>query len=164
MLQFLSEERTITGVDYDEEKIETAQHGYLKSDRLNFYCADVTEFPMQKYDVIIISDVLHYLEMDEQERLVNRCFEALNAGGKLIIRDGNRDLKERHKGTRVTEFFSVRLLKFNKSRNTLNFISGTDLTRKAKENGLTVEMRDNSHYTSNVIFVISKPEPAHAEI
>jgi uncharacterized protein len=164
MLQFLSEERIITGVDYDEEKIETAQHGYLKSDRLNFYCADVTEFPMQKYDVIIISDVLHYLGTDEQENLVNRCFTALNAGGKLIIRDGNRDLRERHKGTRITEFFSVRLLKFNKSTNRLNFISGTDLTRRAKEHGLMVEVQDDSRYTSNVIFVISKPEPVHAEI
>jgi uncharacterized protein len=164
MLQFLSDERTITGVDYDEEKIETAQHGYLRSERLNFYCADVTEFHMQKYDVIIVSDVLHYLETEEQERLLSRCFAALNAGGKLIIRDGNRDLRERHKGTRATEFFSVRLLKFNKSRNELNFISGTDLTIRAKEHGLTVEILDESRYTSNVMFVISKPQEVHAEV
>jgi uncharacterized protein len=164
MLQFLSEERIITAVDYDEEKIETAQNGYLKSDRLNFYHADVTRFPLQTYDVIIISDVLHYLETSQQEVLISRCFAALNPGGKLIIRDGNRDLHERHQGTKLTEFFSVKLLKFNKSTNELNFISGRELTEKAREHGLTVEIQDETHYTSNVIFVISKPETVHAEV
>jgi uncharacterized protein len=164
MLQFLSEGRVITGVDYDEDKIETAQHGYLKSGRLNFYHGDVTKFPLGGYDVIVISDVLHYLGFEAQDDLVERCFQALSPGGKLIIRDGNRDLQERHKGTRITEFFSVRLLKFNKSRNDLNFISGKELTRKAKEHGLAVEIQDEARYTSNVIFVISKPETVHAEV
>src|SRR6187551_278988 len=66
MLQMMSNERTITGVDYDEEKIATANHAYLKTDRLQFFCADVTTFPLTKYDVIIISDVLHYLKSEAQ--------------------------------------------------------------------------------------------------
>jgi uncharacterized protein len=164
MLQFLSKDRIITAVDYDEEKIQTAQNGYLKSERLNFYHADVTQFSLATYDVIIISDVLHYLSTSQQEDLISRCFSALNPGGKLIIRDGNRDLQERHKGTKLTEFFSVKLLKFNKSTNDLNFISGKELTEKAREHGLTVEIQDETRYTSNVIFVISKPETVHAEV
>lgn len=164
MLQFLSEERTITGVDYDQEKIEVAQNGYLRTDRLKFYYGDVTQFPLGKHDVIIISDVLHYLAIHEQEDLINRCFLALKPGGRVIIRDGNRDLQERHKGTKATEFFSVKLFKFNKSRNELNFISGRELTEKAKQHGLSVEIRDETRYTSNVIFVISKPETVHAEV
>ena len=164
MLQFLSNGRVITGVDYDEEKIETAQNGYLRSERLNFICSDVTQFPLTQYDVIIIADVLHYLASDEQDRLITRCFGALNPGGRLIIRDGNKDLEQRHKGTKATEFFSVKLLGFNKSRNDLNFISGSELTEKAHRHGLTVEVQDDSRFTSNVIFVISKPEGIHAEV
>jgi uncharacterized protein len=164
MLQFLSEERIITGVDYDEEKIETAQNGYLKSSRLNFYCGDVTQYPLEKYDVIIMSDVLHYLNSVEQEDLISRCFGALNKGGKMIIRDGNRDLQERHKGTQLTELFSVKLLRFNKSRNELNFISGTALKELAHRHGLLVQIQDETKYTSNVIFVISKQEEVHAAV
>lgn len=101
---------------------------------------------------------------DEQDDLINRCFRALNPGGKLIIRDGNRDLQERHEGTKLTELFSVKLLKFNKSRNELNFISGKTLTQMAERHGLGIEILDNSRFTSNVIFVISKPEVVHAAV
>ncbi len=156
MLQFLSDQRIITGVDYDEEKIDVAKHGFLKSDRLNFYCADVTRFPLEKYDGIVISDVLHYLSHEAQETLLQRTMDALKPGGVLLVREGNTDLKARHKGTRLTEFFSVKLLKFNKSINALNFLSGETIKRIAIQNGLSMEIDDDAKYTSNVIFVIRK--------
>jgi hypothetical protein len=102
--------------------------------------------------------VLHYLETSAQEALLTRCFEALNPGGKLIVRDGNADLKERHKGTKLTEFFSVKLLKFNKSVNALNFVSGQNLTSLAQKHGLKVVQQDDAKFTSNVIFVFEKIE------
>jgi 2-polyprenyl-3-methyl-5-hydroxy-6-metoxy-1,4-benzoquinol methylase len=80
MLQLMSEERTITGVDYDEDKIATASNGYLKTDRLRFFCGDATTFPVEGYDVIIISDVLHYLTTAAQDALLVKCFLALNPG------------------------------------------------------------------------------------
>jgi uncharacterized protein len=164
MLRLLSKDRTVTGVDYDEQKIETAKHGYLKDEGIEFVCADVTSYPLGSYDAIIISDVLHYLSTEEQDELLTRCFAALNSGGTLIIRDGNRDLQERHRGTKATEFFSVKLLKFNKSRNDLNFISGGALTAMAESHGLSVKVLDETRYTSNVIFVITKPTEVHATV
>jgi 2-polyprenyl-3-methyl-5-hydroxy-6-metoxy-1,4-benzoquinol methylase len=156
MLQFLSSGRTITGVDYDEEKIQVASHGYLKSDRLNFITADVTKFPLQKYDGIVISDVLHYLTYDAQESLLSRAIDALNEGGTLLIREGNTELKNRHRGTELTEFSSVKVLRFNKSVTSLNFLSGESIKRIAISKGLTVEVGDDAKYTSNVIFVLRK--------
>jgi uncharacterized protein len=164
MLQFLSEERVITGVDYDEAKIETAQHGYLRSNRLNFVHGDVMTIPMDRYDAIIIADVLHYLTAEEQDVLVERCISHLNPGGRLIIRDGNRDLQERHKGTWLTEFFSVKLFGFNKSRNKLNFISGEHLKALVNRRGLTFSVQDETRFTSNVIFVIGKPLSVHESV
>jgi 1-acyl-sn-glycerol-3-phosphate acyltransferase len=154
MLQLLSADRIVSGVDYDEQKIETANHGYLKTEKLQFFCADVTQFPLEKYDAIILSDVLHYLKATDQELLLKRCFGALNAGGKLIIREGNADMKERHKGTQLTEFFSVKLLKFNKSVNPLNFVSGENIKALAMNNGMRVTILDDAKFTSNVIFVV----------
>ncbi len=162
MLQFLSEERTITGVDYDDDKIEVARHGYLRSPRLSFYAADVMTFPLKPYDAIIISDVLHYLAPKAQEQLLVRCFKALTPGGRLIVRDGDADLQERQKGTALTEFFSVKLLGFNKSTQDLSFVSGTALRRLVEAHGLTVTVLDQTKFTSNVIFVIDKPATAVA--
>jgi chemotaxis methyl-accepting protein methylase len=156
MLQFLSDDRVITGVDYDEQKIATANNGYLKSERLQFFHGDATTFPVEGYDVIIISDVLHYLTVAAQDALLTKCFRALNAGGMLILRDGNADLQERHKGTKLTEFFSIKVLGFNKSQNELNFISGKKIRHLAGEYGMKVEEVDDTKYTSNVIFVIRK--------
>lgn len=156
MLQFLSNERTIIGVDYDEDKIDTANHGYLRSDRLRFHYADVTQFHLEKYDAIIISDVLHYLKPDDQELLLKRVFKALNTGGKLMIREGNCDLKRRHRGTQLTEFFSVKLLKFNKSLNPMYFVSGESIKKIAASYGMGVEILDDAKFTSNVIFVVQK--------
>ncbi len=156
MLQFLSDKRLITGVDYDEDKIETARHGYLKTERLQFYHADVTEFQLQQYDTIIISDVLHYLNAGAQDNLLRNCMEALLPGGRMIVRDGNADLTERHQGTRLTEFFSVKILKFNKSVNALNFVSGNRIRETAAAMGFAVETIDDAKFTSNVIFVVRK--------
>ena len=138
------------------KKIEVAKHGYLRTDRLQFFCADVTRFPLGTYDGIVISDVLHYLPYDAQEKLLERTMDALNPGGVLLVREGNADLKERHKGTQLTEFFSVKVLKFNKSVNTLNFLSGETIKRIATGKGLTVQIDDDAKYTSNVIFVVRK--------
>jgi 1-acyl-sn-glycerol-3-phosphate acyltransferase len=156
MLYFLSSGRKITGVDYDEEKIDTATHNYLRTERIEFRCGDVTQFQFAKYDGIVISDVLHYLTPGDQEKLLVRCFDALNPGGVLMVREGNSDLKERHWGTRLTEFFSVHLLRFNKSTHALSFVSGEGLKRLSTRHGLDIAVVDDAKFTSNVTFVISK--------
>lgn len=155
MLQFLSAERTITGVDYDEEKIAVAHNGYLRSPALKFFHSDVRSFTLERYDVIILSDVLHYLRSADQFDLLLKCFHALNPGGKIILRDGDADLEQRHKATRLSEFFSVRLLKFNKSQNDLKYISGTALEKFAELHGYEMRRIDQGGRTSNVIFVLS---------
>jgi 1-acyl-sn-glycerol-3-phosphate acyltransferase len=156
MLQFRSPEQTIVGVDYDEEKIEIARHGYLRSARLQFHQANIMQFPLDTYSGIVLSDVLHYLEPTEQEDLLNRCCAALLPGGVLIIRDGNTDLKERHKGTELTEFFSIKVLKFNKSTHPLNFLSGKRIREFVALQDMTVEIEEDSRLTSNIFMIFRK--------
>lgn len=157
MLQFLSDERMITGVDYDPEKIDTAQYGFRRSNRLNFVCHDITTYPLEKYDVILMNDVLHYLPEEKQILMLRKTFAALHPGGRVIIREGNAELKDKHWGTQLSEFFSVTVLGFNKSVNALQFLSGETIQQEAKHHGLHVSIQDDTKYTSNVIFVISEP-------
>lgn len=155
-LQYMSGQRTITGVDYDTDKIETANHGYTKSERLSFVYADITTYSINPVDVIILNDVLHYLPEAQQEQVVQNCFAAVNVGGKVIIRDGNRDEQKRHFGTKLTEFFSVKLLRFNKANHALSFLSGKRLLELAKPYNLQVEVLDENQFTSNTVFIFEK--------
>jgi 1-acyl-sn-glycerol-3-phosphate acyltransferase len=155
MLHFLSPERQITGVDYDEEKIATAQHCYLRNESVQFEAADITQYQLEHQDAFVLLDVLHYLPSAAQERLLQQCIRKLNPGGVIIVRDGDADLGKRHEGTKLTELFSTRLLGFNKTGNgPLSFFSSSTLRSIAERNGATVEQIDNTKYTSNVIFII----------
>ena len=156
MLHFVSSSRTITGIDYDDEKIETASHCYLKNDKINFYAADALNFKFENYDTIILADMLHYLQPGDQKLLIEKCFAHANAGGIIIIRDGNKDLTSRHKGTKLTEFFSTKIIGFNKtSGGELSFLSGDFIRQMAAANGFDCKEIDNTKYTSNIVFVLT---------
>ena len=157
MLHFLSDKRHITGIDFDEDKIATANHCYQKTGSLNFICADIGHYTFSEHDAFIISDVLHYLQPDEQEALLEKCIRNLADNGMIIVRDGDTELEKRHKGTELTEFFSTKAIGFNKkSGKPLSFFSSTRIREIAGKYGATIEQMDNTHYTSNVIFVIKK--------
>jgi 1-acyl-sn-glycerol-3-phosphate acyltransferase len=174
MLHWASEERKFTGVDYDEDKIETAQHNYKRvkkvpkkdgaqeqateaENKIRFEQADLSTYTLQACDGIIISDVLHYLLPEQQQALLDKCYTALNAAGTLIIRDGVEELTERHKGTKRTEVLSTRIFNFNKTRNELHFISRSFIEQWSKQKGMQVTVIDNTKKTSNLIFVLKKP-------
>ena len=157
MLAFTSEQRNITGVDYDEEKIETANHCFSKTARINFMHADVLNFNFEKYDAVILADMLHYLQPDEQKGMIEKCILNLNPGGTLIIRDGDKDVESLHKRTRFTEFLSTKILNFNKTKeNGLSFLSGKMIRAIAAEKNMNCREIADSKLTSNTIFILRK--------
>jgi 2-polyprenyl-3-methyl-5-hydroxy-6-metoxy-1,4-benzoquinol methylase len=157
MLSLTSPEREITGIDYDEEKIEIAANGVLRTPKLNFFHSDVLEYAYEKSDVFIISDVLHYLKEERQAVLIRKCLDNLNEGGTLIIRDGNSELEERHKGTKLTEFFSTKVVGFNKvTIDKLCFTSKEKILSIVSGYPVSVEILDTTQFTSNIIFIIRR--------
>lgn len=156
MLHFSSAERNITGIDYDEEKITVANHCFSKDERINFAHADVTNFSFGRYDGIVIADMLHYLQDDQQKLVINKCIQNLSKGGTLVIRDGDKDRAEKHKGTKLTELFSTRLFGFNKTTDAgLSFLSASTIHEIAKANNMLCREIDETKYTSNIVFVIT---------
>jgi predicted RND superfamily exporter protein/2-polyprenyl-3-methyl-5-hydroxy-6-metoxy-1,4-benzoquinol methylase len=157
MLNIISPEREIIGIDYDEEKIEIAKNGVLLNSNTKFFYSDVLEFQYEKSDTFIINDVLHYLREEDQTRLIRKCLDNLNESGILIIREGNSEMENKHKGTRLTEFFSTKLIGFNKvTIDKLCFTSKEKILSVVAEYPVSVEIMDNTQYTSNIIFVIRK--------
>ena len=157
MLQFAATEREITGIDYDEEKIETANHSFSKNDKINFVHTDITKFNFEKYDGIVLADMLHYLQPAEQKQTIENCMNSLNENGILIIRDGNSEMAEKHKGTKMTEFFSTKFFAFNKTTEKgLSFLSASFVREIANAHKMECNVIDETKYTSNIIFVIKK--------
>jgi 1-acyl-sn-glycerol-3-phosphate acyltransferase len=157
-LGLLSSGRNVFGVDYDEEKIDTAACCAAKPENVSFAHADITEFEFSPKDVFIFSDVLHYLESAQQWRVLENCMSKVKPGGFIIIRDGNADLEKEHKKTKLTEFFSTHI-GFNKTKDMqLHFLSASELTGFAEAHHATVEILDEGSFTSNMIFKITKIE------
>ncbi|MGN6214714.1 1-acyl-sn-glycerol-3-phosphate acyltransferase [Parafilimonas sp.] len=164
-LYFASEHRVITGIDYDEEKIAVANTCFSKDDNINFIAADASKFSFEKYDAIIMSDVLHYLDETAQRKLIKNCCDSLNDDGMLLIRDANTDLKSRHFYTKLSEFFSTKFIGFNKtSGNSLNFFSEQLVKETAALNNMSCVNIENSKYTSNVMYVLKRNVPASKNI
>ncbi|MBN1157758.1 MAG: 1-acyl-sn-glycerol-3-phosphate acyltransferase [Bacteroidales bacterium] len=154
MLSFVSDKRMILGIDYDEDKIGLAGNCISRHDRIQFVAADAVHYPLPGSDVYILSDVLHYIPEEQQEKLLVKCFENLNPGGMIMIRDADKDLRKRHLVTRYTEFFSTRF-RFNKTRdNRLYFISGKKILALAEQFNMKAEVIDNTRLTSNLIYIL----------
>lgn len=159
MLMLTGENRKLTGVDYDRGKIIVAQNGYLRNKRIDFRHADVSEYPIAQQDGILLGDVLHYLSPGKQKILLQSCMQNLNTGGVLIIREGICELQERHKKTRLSEFLSTRVLKFNQTQDAtkqLWFTSSEAIRIQAESNGLQFEIVDQGRKSSNVFMVIKQ--------
>lgn len=165
MLYWASQnKRRITGVDYDAQKIATAAHCFGMTDDLQFIHADIEQFQFDRYNAITLLDVLHYLTPQQQERVLVKSIGSLLPGGILMVRDGDADLKAKHKGTKLTELFSTKIFSFNKSVNQLRYLSGKMIETLAMEHNLSLERIDNTKFTSNVVWVLRKKEERNKDV
>ncbi|MBP9153245.1 MAG: 1-acyl-sn-glycerol-3-phosphate acyltransferase, partial [Flavobacteriales bacterium] len=155
LLAMQSFDRNVIGLDYDDEKIQVAAHSHYLAGNLEFAQADLTKFNPEAADCFIIKDVLHYFPATEQEALLKRCGEKLNAGGTIIIRDGIEDEKQKHGITKMTEIFSTKVFGFNKAEHQLEFLPEERVLSFAQEFNLSVERLEN-RASSNVTFVLRK--------
>ena len=157
MLSLLSEDREILGIDYDEDKIALAQHGWLRNEHLQFRHGNALEYPLPESDVFILNDMLHYMSYEHQRTLLLKCADRLRSQGMIIIRDGNSANASKHRLTRFTELLSTRIFNFNRTAGELHFTTETQLREIAVTCGMNVEIIPNDKYTSNTIYIFRKP-------
>jgi uncharacterized protein len=156
MLSLVAPERNIVAIDYDSSKIELAKNSILNGEcSIDFIACDILSYKLFQTDIILISDMLHYLPGEKQLLLLSKCSENLNPGGKIIIRDSDTSLKQRQKGTSFSEFLSTRI-GFNKTQNKLNFFSRHFIEQFAVNNNLSCKIQDQTRFTSNLIYILQK--------
>ena len=143
-------------VDYDEDKIEVAQKSFGRPSNLKFEVASIVDYKFCNSDCIIFSDVMHYLPEESRIKVFKNAVSMLNLDGTIIVRDGDSEMSRKHMGTKITEFFSTKILRFNKVENKLNFFSAKSLIEQGKHLGLTSQIIDKTRLSSNVIVVFKK--------
>lgn len=157
MLGLLSPERQILGVDYDNEKIKIAQHSFLsKKTNTSFKCADMRTLDIPNVDVVLFNDSLHYVDIESQRQVLVRAFDALNVGGMVIVRDGDSSIKEGHDKIKQTEVWSTRIIKFNKTSESLCFVSSDWMRAIATENGMNIKVRRCDNASSETLYLLTK--------
>lgn len=156
MMAYLEPMREIIGIDYDQSKIEIAENGFDKPANLNFVCSNLRDCSIPQAECIIFSDVLHYFNKKERNRIFTLYASKILPGGTIIIRDGDNRLVNKHANTRLTEFFSTRIFNFNKTDNKLEFFSFDDLTKLGENLGFEYLIIDQTKWTSNRIIVFKR--------
>lgn len=158
MLSLVSKDREILGIDYDEDKIAVAQHGWLRNEHIRFEHADALEYPLPESDVFILNDMLHYMNYEHQRELLIKCAKQLSPQGMIIVRDGNTTKAHKHQLTRFTELLSTRIFSFNRTVENLCFTSEAQIRQISHECGMSTDTIQNDKYTSNTIYIFRKSD------
>ena len=79
-----------TGIELMPKDIARAQAsvGHLEP-APRFVCADMCKAELPPSDLVVILDVLHYVDLDAQEGVLRRVHAALQPGGRLLLRVGD---------------------------------------------------------------------------
>ena len=156
MLSMYKSGRRILGIDYDDEKITVAQHCWLNKclGGLSFRCDDASKAELPESDAFIISDMMHYLSAEKQLELIQRCASKLKSGGLILVRDSDSENAEGQKITALSEVFSTKILRFNRTEGELSYISQSRMEEIARKTGLSMKVKANDEITSNTFYIL----------
>ena len=156
-LYLKSKSREVIGIDYDTDKIDIANNYFMFKDKkkINFFNENIIDFRLESPDIILLNDVLHYLNKDSQLKVLHHCMSNINKNGLIFIREGEKESK-RHIFTKFTELLSTKILKFNKVEGKLSYITGPTISNLAKKYNLKMEEISHSQITSNKLFILKK--------
>ena len=156
-LHLKSKSREIIGIDYDSDKVNIAQNYFMFKNlqNLRFSNQNILDAKLENPDVILLNDVLHYLDKESQSSVLINCFKNLNENGVILIREGEKD-NNNHIFTKFTELLSTKIFRFNKAESELSFISGSFLNDLAKRFSFKIEELKHSRITSNKLFILRK--------
>lgn len=85
----------LRGIGFDLPPVRPHFEGFVKaqglSDRLGFHGGDLFQEPLPQADAIIMGHMLHWADLDGKRLMVKRAYEALPAGGRLLVYDNILD-------------------------------------------------------------------------
>lgn len=152
LLALLAEGRAgleLVGVDRSERTTRIARRAL--GDEATIVSADLLDAEWGEADVVCLFDVLHYLDAEAQERLIDRVGEALASGGLVLIREADRKPAAAFLLTRAAERLAA--LARGAWRQRFHYRDRDDWADLLRRRGFEVTSRDLSAGTpfSNVL-------------
>jgi SAM-dependent methyltransferase len=79
----------VEGIGYDLPVVQPVFERYIRthalSNRVRFQCGDFFKDPLPKVDVLVMGHILHDWNLEQKKMLLKKAWEALPAGGALIV-------------------------------------------------------------------------------
>jgi len=137
----LGRARTAHGFDWDDDKIAAAKLAANQSPALaaSFETEDAVESALEPADTVLLIDVLHYLQKEEQDALLTRAARAVRPGGRVVIREADTKRGLRSWLTLAEELVFT-AIRFNRGAR-VRFRSASDIVAQLTAEGLSCEVR-----------------------
>ncbi len=95
--------RKVIGIDIDRKRLLTAKKAGKKIKNAKFFLKNALSWD-KKVDAIVISAFFHHLKVEEQTVFLKNSFTLVNPGGRLIIKEINKDDFIRSKLSRLWDY------------------------------------------------------------
>lgn len=131
-------DRQVIGIDKNRSRVSKANI-LNSSNNVKFQTGDLVKMKFHpRPSGIIISDVLHHLKPSDQQKLLTNIYKTLNPGGKLIIKEINKEEILRTALSRLWDF-----LLYPKDR--IHYFKATSLIKLLKNQGYRRVSRQTAH-------------------
>jgi len=88
----------MTGIDFDQRKIDVARNAARRYDDIEFIAGDARDALPADHDIVIV-DILHYFDSASQQTILANAARAAGDDGLIVIRQGIRDSSWRYRLT-----------------------------------------------------------------
>ncbi|MEX2027930.1 MAG: class I SAM-dependent methyltransferase [Candidatus Curtissbacteria bacterium] len=139
-------QRNVIGIDIDKKRLQQSSQKNLK-----FIHGDATAFNVKNVDGIVISDVLHHINFQDQEKLLENIARNIKKGGVVVIKEIDTGEFVRSWLSRLWDFVFYPTEK-------IYFSNAKDLTTKLTKLGFSVKIRREYLFFpgSTTLFVCTK--------
>lgn len=112
-LSITSPDREIFGIDISPKKIREAQKTVKTKKNIKFGLSDISnpDIYKTKYNCIIILDVLYLIAFEKWGTILKNCYNALEDGGVLILKEQGKEPMWKYYWNLFQEFLAVRVFK-----------------------------------------------------
>lgn len=138
--------RSIIGVDLDKSRIPKSKLGNLK-----FTHGDIRKYNLKNAAGIVLSDVLHHIDFQSQDKVLKNIGKNLKPGGILVIKEIDTQDRIRRKLSRFWDFIFY-------PKEKVYFNSAKVLSKKLKRLGFEVQSKKTTKFFpgSTTLFICAK--------
>ena len=86
-LALTSDDRQVLGVDLSEKRINSARQTVDQRKNIDFRLINVKDLDLLDCDAVVMTDFLHHISFEQQEKLLQDVSAKLRKGGRLVLQD-----------------------------------------------------------------------------